>query len=210
MDLLVLAKEPRPGAVKTRLCPPCTPIEAAAIAAASLQDTLEAACASHADRVVLGLDGSVGDWCPPGVVIVDQGSGDLGTRLETLWSHAAGPALQIGMDTPQATASVLDEAMSVIERPEVDAVLGLAADGGWWALGRTRPTAGACQGIPTSRSDTGARQLARLEQLGLRTEALEVLRDVDQWDDALAVAGAGTARHFTAAVRSVNDRLAAG
>ena len=43
MDLIVLAKEPVPGRVKTRLCPPCTPVEAASIAAAALADTLDAA-----------------------------------------------------------------------------------------------------------------------------------------------------------------------
>ena len=210
MDLLVLAKEPRPGTVKTRLCPPCTPEEAAAVAEAALADTLAAACASGADRVVLGLEGAGGAWCPPGVVVVDQGTGDLGERLETLWSHATGPALQIGMDTPQVTPALLDEAMARLEQPDVDAALGLAADGGWWALGQSRPMAGLCAGIPASRPDTGARQLDRLRGLGLRTESLTVLRDVDHWEDALAVAELGTAPSFAVVVRGIAGRLVAG
>ena len=82
MDLLVLAKEPIPGRVKTRLCPPCTPAEAARLAAACLADTLEAACAAGADRVLVALDGRPGDWLPPGVRVVGQGSG--GVRISAL------------------------------------------------------------------------------------------------------------------------------
>src|SRR5215510_8302076 len=101
VDLIVLAKEPVAGRVKTRLCPPCTPTTAAALAAAALADTLAAGCASGADRVVLALDGEPGDWCPPGVTVVDQGTGSLASRLTAAWQHARGPALLIGMDTPQ-------------------------------------------------------------------------------------------------------------
>ena len=70
----MLAKEPAPGRVKTRLCPPCSPVEAALVAAAALADTLDAAVASGADRVVLALDGRPGPWCPPGVVVIGQGT----------------------------------------------------------------------------------------------------------------------------------------
>ncbi|MEO7428840.1 MAG: DUF2064 domain-containing protein, partial [Acidimicrobiales bacterium] len=104
MDLVVLAKEPLPGRVKTRLSPPCSPDEAAGLAAAALADTLGAALATSADRVILALDGAPGPWCPPGVVIVPQGNGDLAARLETAWSATTGPTLQIGMDTPQVGA----------------------------------------------------------------------------------------------------------
>jgi uncharacterized protein len=93
VDLIVLAKEPVPGRVKTRLCPPCSPAEAASLAAAALADTLAAATASGADRVVLALDGRVGPWCPPGVHVVTQGTGGLDRRLATAWSAVPGPAV---------------------------------------------------------------------------------------------------------------------
>jgi glycosyltransferase A (GT-A) superfamily protein (DUF2064 family) len=216
VDLIVLAKEPVPGRVKTRLCPPRTPPEAASLAAAALADTLAAATASGADRVMLALDGRPGSWCPPGVVIVGQGTGGLDRRLATAWSAAAGPAVQIGMDTPQVTARDLDAAMSTLEdglgggdgRVEggVDAVLGPAADGGWWAIGLRRPDARAFLGVPMSRPDTGERQADRLASLGLRTRLLPVRTDVDTWSDALDVAAAAPATAFAAAVR----RLTAG
>ena len=55
--VIVMAKSPRPGRVKTRLCPPCTAAEAAMVAAAALADTLAAVAACGAARKVLALDG---------------------------------------------------------------------------------------------------------------------------------------------------------
>jgi rSAM/selenodomain-associated transferase 1 len=208
VDLIVLAKAPVPGRVKTRLCPPCTPVWAAALATAALADTLEAACSSGADRVVLALDGALGPWCPAGVAVVDQGEGDLARRLTRAWSATDGPALQIGMDTPQVTASELDAAMDTLVGTDVDAVLGPATDGGWWAIGLRRPHPRAFLGVPTSRPDTGARQAARLAALGLRTARLPRRSDVDTWPDALAVAAEAPGTRFAAAVRAAGERVA--
>jgi rSAM/selenodomain-associated transferase 1 len=209
VDLLVLAKEPVPGRVKTRLCPPCTPATAAALAAAALADTLAAACASGADRVVLALDGRPGGWCPPGVVVVDQGSGSLARRLTAAWRHTTGPALLVGMDTPQLTAADLDAALATLAAPGVDAVLGPAADGGWWTVGLRRRHPAAFLGVPTSRSDTGVRQAARLAGLGLAVHLLAERTDVDTWADARAVAAEAPATRFAAAVRAAAGRVAA-
>jgi hypothetical protein len=203
VDLVVVAKEPVPGRVKTRLCPPCSPGEAASLAAASLADTLAAACASRADRVVLALDGRPGPWCPPGVVVVPQGDGGLDRRLTAAWAAVPGPAVQVGMDTPQVGAADLDAAMGALADEAVDAVLGPAADGGWWAIGLRRAHPRAFEGVPTSRPDTGARQHARLVELGLRTRLLDSRRDVDTWADAVAVAADAPGTGFAATVRSL-------
>jgi hypothetical protein len=206
VDVIVVAKEPVPGRVKTRLCPPCSPAEAAALAAAALADTLDTAAASGADRVVLALDGRPGPWCPPGVDIVDQGDGGLDRRLTAAWAAARGPAVQIGMDTPQLTANDLDAVIAALAAPGVDAVLGPATDGGWWTVGLRRPHPHAFLGVPTSRPDTGTHQHARLAALGLRTVTLPACTDVDSWSDAVAVALGAPATRFAATVR----RLVAG
>jgi glycosyltransferase A (GT-A) superfamily protein (DUF2064 family) len=206
VDVIVLAKEPVPGRVKTRLCPPCTAASAAALAAAALADTLAAATASGADRVVLALDGRPGPWCPPGVAVVGQGTGGLDRRLATAWSAVPGPAVQMGMDTPQVTADDLDAAMSSLGSDGVDAVLGRATDGGWWAIGLRRPDARVFVGVPMSRPDTGDRQAARLASLGLRTRPLPVQTDVDTWTDALHVAASSPATRFAATVRALVAR----
>ncbi|MFC9290815.1 glycosyltransferase, partial [Streptomyces sp. NPDC057052] len=65
--LLVIAKEPLPGRVKTRLTPPFAPWEAAALAEAALADTLAAVAAAPAVRRRLVLDGAPGPWLPPGL-----------------------------------------------------------------------------------------------------------------------------------------------
>jgi glycosyltransferase A (GT-A) superfamily protein (DUF2064 family) len=203
VDLIVLAKEPVAGRVKTRLCPPCSPAEAAELAAAALADTLGAACTSTADRVVLALEGRPGWWCPPEVEVVPQGRGGLDRRLTRAWAAATGPALQVGMDTPQVSAGDLDRAFAALTEPGTDAVLGPATDGGWWAVGLRRSHPLAFLGVPTGRADTGARQAGRLAALGFRTSLLDPRTDVDTWPDALAVAAEAPRTRFGRAVRAL-------
>lgn len=202
--VLVLAKAPVPGRVKTRLQAACSPAAAAAVAAAAIDDTLAAVARSRARRRVLALDrahaGGRGGAGPvlssrakaAGFHVVDQVAGPFGRRLAAAWSAAGAPGVQIGMDTPQVTAEVLDDALERLAHRSVDAVLGPAADGGWWALGLAAvPAAGTgtlFDGIEMSRADTGAQQLRRLRELGLRTELLDVVRDIDEPDDLRAVA----------------------
>src|SRR5947209_2911255 len=146
MRLIVLAKSPVPGRVKTRLVPPYTYGEAAALAEAALADTLDAAMASRAERVVVALDGRPGPWLPQGCHLIRQRGTSLDERLANAWSDVGGPSLQIGMDTPQVRARDLDAAMTELERS--DAVLGLAADGGWWAIGLHEPDPLTFLGVP--------------------------------------------------------------
>ncbi|MCD0447367.1 DUF2064 domain-containing protein [Glycomyces sp. A-F 0318] len=186
--LLVLAKAPVPGRSKTRLTPPLTTVEAAAVAEAALADTLEAVAACGADRRVLALDGEPGPWLPEGFEVVPQAEGTFNERLAAAWAHAGGPGLQIGMDTPQATPALLDAALAVAAGGEADAALGLAEDGGWWALGLARPHPEAFLGVPMSRDDTGLMQRKQLEALGLAVADLPVLRDLDDAEDARALA----------------------
>ncbi len=186
MDVLVVAKAPIPGTVKTRLCPPLTHGQAAALAERALADTLANAMASRADRVVLALDGEPGPWCPARVRVVPQATGSFDERLAVAWASMAGrTTLQIGMDTPHLGADRLDAALDTLA--DTDAVLGPAVDGGWWALGLRRPDPALLRGVPTSRPDTGARQRARLVSAGLRVGDLPLERDLDTWDDVVAV-----------------------
>lgn len=201
MNLLVLAKEPRPGRVKTRLCPPCSPPDAAELAAASLADTLAAAQGCGADDVVLALDGRPGEWLPAGISVVPQGSGGLDQRLACAWAQVTGPTVQIGMDTPQLTPAALADALDALVRPHVDATFGPALDGGWWAVGLREPDPRAFLGIAPSRPDTGRRQRHRLRQMGLRLADLPPVRDVDDIDDARAVAAEAPGTAFARTLR---------
>ena len=197
----MLAKAPVAGRVKTRLCPPFTPAEAAVLAEAALRDTLDAAAGAGADRLLVALDGHPGDWLPHGAVVVDQGAGTLAQRLARAWSHVRGGALQIGMDTPQVTPALLADGLAALDHPGTDAVLGLAEDGGWWAIGMHRADPAAFAGVPMGRDDTGDRQRKQLHALGHRVTLLPTLLDVDTVADALAVAALVPHTRFAAAVR---------
>ena len=201
--LIVLAKAPIPGLSKTRLCPPCTPVEAAAVAEAALSDTLSAAMAVAGVRPVLVLEGRPGSWLPRGMDVIPQRGRGLDQRLAGAFDDSGGPALLIGMDTPQVTPALLGSCVDALLAPGVDAVLGPALDGGWWAAGLRRPLAPAFLGVPMSTSQTCAVQRRRLAGLGLDVADLPALSDVDVWEDALSVmAGSGGAR-FPAAVAAV-------
>jgi hypothetical protein len=196
--LLVIAKAPQAGRSKTRLCPPCTPEEAASLAEAALSDTLAAMVATPSHRRVLVLDGPPGPWLPAGIDVVPQGRGGLDVRLAAGFAAVDGPALLIGMDTPQVNAALLGEALTVLARRGVDAALGMATDGGWWALGLTEPDPDDLLGVPMSTPNTGAAQLARLLARGRRVRRLPSLRDVDRIEDARAVAASHPHTRFAA------------
>jgi rSAM/selenodomain-associated transferase 1 len=207
--LLVLAKAPRAGHSKTRLCPPCTPGQAATLARAALADTLEAALATPAARHVLVLDGDEGDWLPAGFDVVPQRGGGLDERLAHAFGDAGAPALLIGMDTPQVTSRDLGAALARLAEPRTDAVIGLAPDGGYWAIGLRTADPRVFLGLPMSTGSTGRAQRARLHDLGLRARTLRALRDVDRIADALAVAAQAPASRFARALAPITAEMTA-
>jgi len=205
----VLAKAPVPGRVKTRLCPPATPEQAARLAAAALADTLAAALRVPAAEVVVALDGEL-DPTLAGTTVIAQRGGALGERIAAAHADVAGLApgactVLIGMDTPQLDPAVLGRCLDAVADPDgPDAVLGPAADGGWWALALRNPRdAELVRSVPASRSDTGARTRAALETAGLRVAAMPELTDVDTMVDAHAVARACPGSRFAALLAAV-------
>jgi glycosyltransferase A (GT-A) superfamily protein (DUF2064 family) len=209
--LLVIAKAPVPGRVKTRLCPPCTPEQAALVAEAALADTLSTVDRCLAVRRVLVLHGEYP--APTGWDVVPQRGQGLGERLAAAFADAArlptveaAGQLLVGMDTPQLTPALIGALAAGLGR--ADAVLGPALDGGWWGLALRDPVhAKVLEGVPMSTSDTGRLTAEALRGLGLRVVCGPRLRDVDTAADARAVAQVCRAGSFAAAVRAnVPDR----
>ena len=206
--LLVIAKEPVPGRVKTRLTPPCTPAQAAALARAAIEDTLAAAAAVRRDiRRVLVLDGKPGDWVPGGFEVIPQRGEGLAERLAAAFEDAGAPAFLVGMDTPQVTPALLEAGLDGLQAAE--SVFGAALDGGYWAIGLRAADARVFEGVPMSRDNTGAVQRARLAILGLRTAILPPLRDIDTIDDARAVALEAPGGRFAAALEAIEPESVA-
>jgi len=209
-QVMVIAKEPVPGRVKTRLTPPYTPAEAAALAEAALADTLAAVGRANITRRVLALDGRPGAWLPPGFGVIGQRGAGLDERIAWALADARAtwpaPVVLIGMDTPQVTPALLAAAAEPLVSGTADATFGMAEDGGFWLLGLAEIDPALVLGVPMSRSDTGSLQLARLEQARLRIQLLPELTDVDTAEEAERIAAATPASRFASCMRALGGR----
>ncbi|MGT2426392.1 TIGR04282 family arsenosugar biosynthesis glycosyltransferase [Amnibacterium kyonggiense] len=201
--VIVLAKECVPGRVKTRLTPPFSPEEAAALAAASLADTIEAAGRVAADRHLLWFDGAAP--AGTGFEVVQQPAGGLDERIAAAFDAVADRAVLVGMDTPQLDPAVLE---GVLDDDAADAWFGPASDGGWWALGLDpMPHRGdLIRGVPMSTARTGAATRLRLAGAGLRVRPLPTLTDFDHAAEALAVAESAPTSRFAAQLAALGPR----
>ncbi len=191
--LLVVAKAPVPGVAKTRVAKTVGDELAADLAAAALLDTLDAAIALGWPLVV-AMTGDLTQAARSGEItqrldgihVVEQRGDGLGERLAN--AHADADAghgvVQVGMDTPQLTVEDLFSAGRLVA--EGTTAIGPAEDGGWWLLGLPDPSEAAeLKDVPMSQPDTGALTEAALAG---PIERVRVLRDMDTWDDALAIA----------------------
>lgn len=214
--LLVLGKAPVPRFAKTRLTPPASPEQAADLAAAALLDTLEVAL-STGMPVVVAITGDLSAAhraaelraALRSCTVISQRGDGLAERLvhahaDSAAVHPLSPVLQIGMDTPQITAGLLTDAVDLLAADGLDAVLGPATDGGWWALGLRDPRrARAISDVAMSTSDTGGLTGKALLADGLSVGELPELSDVDTMADAVRVAGQSPHGRFAAAVAAI-------
>jgi hypothetical protein len=187
--------------VKTRLVPPLSAGEAADLQAALLLDTadvmvaalqmLRPTPAAYCAAADVEDEARLRSLLPPGFAIMGQGRGDLGARLarvfERLLARHAG-ALAIGSDCPDLTPPTLRDALKALAGAE--AVLGPAADGGYWAIGLTRPEPELFRDVPWSTSRVAAVTRRRLARRRTVVRELPMLRDVDRFDDLAAWAHA--------------------
>jgi len=178
----VFAKQPLPGQVKTRLCPPCSLEQAAALYQVCLVETMNRMGAAGR-KLVLFYAGER-DWFKqrfPGLELRPQGEGDLGRRmmgaLQGLLAEGYDAAALIGSDSPDLPLSLVDEAFSVLRG--CDAVAAPADDGGYVLIGCSKPCPQLFTGIAWS---TGAvlcqtREAAKKSRLDFRQ--LSAWEDLD-------------------------------
>jgi glycosyltransferase A (GT-A) superfamily protein (DUF2064 family) len=211
MDLTVavIAKECLPGRVKTRLSPPLTPEQAAALAQMSLSRTLDSVRSLPARCRLLVMDGAPTARDATQFTLVQQVSGGLDERLAAICDAASGPLLIIGMDTPQFCRRHVEPVLhdwSTAE-PRHDAWIGPATDGGFWSLALRQPDGALIRGVPMSTTTTGALQLARFAAAGLSVGMLPELRDMDHFSDAQQIAAEIPGSAFAKAVAETAARV---
>jgi rSAM/selenodomain-associated transferase 1 len=193
--LIVFAKAPVPGQVKTRLCPPLTPDEAASLHGSIVLDMLERS------RGAVSMDRFVA--CAPspehvffkileerhGVRLLAQTGDDLGARMARAMADvfALGyrQVLVIGTDLPTLPGSAFGDAVKLLA--DHDLVLGPAMDGGYYLIGLRKPAPDLFAGIPWSTDRVLALTTQKAAALGLTIALLPVRRDIDTIDDLRAL-----------------------
>lgn len=190
MRIIVFAKAPQAGKVKTRLIPVLGDEGAVQLARRMLLDTLQAALDAGIGEVELCTEPMISDpaWqglpLPRKIAFTGQGDGDLGERMARAFRYGLAQAdgvLLIGTDCVEISAQLLRKAARSLQRH--DAVLHRTVDGGYTLLGLKRFEPSLFSDIPWSTPQVAGITLARLQQLGWSVDAETLVHDVDEPED---------------------------
>jgi len=190
--LIIFAKEPRPGQVKTRLSPPLSPAEAAQLYHCFIQDILDEMARVPEVRLALAFSPETAEvffrrLAPPGTNLFPQEGADLGDRMARAFARnfaaGFGPILLRGSDVPDLPAAMVSEATAVLAAGQAQMVLGPATDGGYHLVGLTEPQPRLFQGPIWSSSTVLTDTLRQARQLGLKVHLLPPWPDIDTCDN---------------------------
>ena len=195
VSVLVMAKAPRAGSVKTRLEPLLGPQGCARLQGALIETVTAWAADVSPGGAYLAYGGAEDELRPhvaAGVRVFPDGRGDLGDRLAAATAHVfherSDPLLVVGTDMPVLTRAHAREAEAVL-RGGADLAFGPAMDGGYWLVGLARPAPDVFDlGGEWGGASVLERSLERCEAAGLRAETLGMQRDLDDAADARALA----------------------
>jgi uncharacterized protein len=187
----IMAKAPEAGAVKTRLCPPLSPREAAALARCFLRDRVAQVRALTGVSPVIAFtpasERGVFQRLAPVFTLIAQHGTDLGARmrstLATLLAAGHPAAIAIGTDTPTLPTAVLQHAVDRLASPDVDVVLGPADDGGYYLIGVRGDHPALFEDMPWSTSTILEITVRRARAADLRTVCVSPWFDVDTPED---------------------------
>jgi rSAM/selenodomain-associated transferase 1 len=191
--LCIMAKHPAPGQVKTRLCPPLNPEQAAEFAEAFLHDTL-ANCrkAARADLALAYTPLESEAWFAarfPGVALLPQMGVGLGERLVNLfalaWKRRYQPCVVLGSDSPDLSSNLIQAAFDALEpgRDSADVVLGPTEDGGYYLIGLKWAQPELFRHVAWSTDQVLNQTLERATTLQLKTCLLPAWYDIDTHPD---------------------------
>lgn len=182
-----MARAPVPGAVKTRLCPPLDPVQAAEFYECVLRDVLhELESSARWDTWVAYAERSrdyFQQFPEPGIALLPQRGASLGERMHAVFTdlcHAGyRQVILVGSDIPTLRASSVRKACEVLDRNRFDLVLGPADDGGYYLIGLGRPEARLFSDIAWSTASVLEQTLAKARELDLRVGTVAGTYDVD-------------------------------
>jgi rSAM/selenodomain-associated transferase 1 len=184
-----MAKYPAVGQTKSRLTPPLTPAQAAALYEALLRDTIElAARLSHIDLVIAhtppGATGYFRDISPPETRLLPVACGDIGDCLiQTLGKLMEGGyarVVALNSDGPTLPLEYIRQAFAALDASPVDVVLGPSEDGGYYLIGLKQPHPALFQGIAWSTDRVTAQTLTKAQTMGLTVAELPSWYDIDR------------------------------
>lgn len=187
-----MTRVPLAGQSKTRLVPPLSFEEAAALARALLIDQLDHLSKFRgAQRFIAFTPAAGAPFFEPfrgrGFACFEQRGASLGERMSGSFAHLFGAGFRrivlIGSDLPAIPLTIIELAYSVLADGDTDVVLGPAADGGYYLIGMKRPIAAIFTDIIWSRPDVLERTVEKLAALGLKHELLLSLYDIDTFAD---------------------------
>jgi len=179
--LVLFAKVPRPGRVKTRLVPPLTHTQAAALADAFLRDTLALGRHAPVARRLLAWASALRPRRRiAGYTVTRQQGRTLGDRLLNAFRRHLRPGravLILGTDSPTLPAAYLRRAVQALATH--DLVVGPTQDGGYYLIGARRIERGLFRGIRWSSSEVCRQTLVNARRLGYTVAQLPRWYDVD-------------------------------
>ena len=187
----IMAKAPQAGAVKTRLCPPLSSADAAALYRCFLLDKIEQVrsltAASPAIAYFPPEGRSFFEEVAPNFVLVPQRGADLGERLANslgeLLDRGHRGALAIDSDTPTLPLGFLQRALDLVMTPTIDVALGPTEDGGYYLIGLRTVYRELFEAMTWSTPQVFAETIRRAEAHGLRVACLPAWYDIDTADD---------------------------
>jgi uncharacterized protein len=213
--LLVIGKAPIAGRTKTRLVPPLTADEAAALYRGFLLDTLDLAMQLHWERTALvhprGHTAMLREVVPAGINLIEQPHEGLADALayafDRHFTEGFDRVVLIGSDNPTLNAAPLRDAEAALDG--ADLAIGRTLDGGYYLIGMRQPRLGVFEGIDWSTPRVYAQTLARATHLHLRVHEVAQWYDVDEPADLerlqsdLATSPRTVARHTRVALRAM-------
>lgn len=206
--LAMMIKAPRPGASKTRLCPPLTPEEAAGLSRCFLRDTTAniahvvrargpggggAPAAGVAVYTPVGMESAFDGLLPEGFSLVAQRESGFGGRLfgavEDLLALGYGAVCLIDSDSPTLPATALAAAIESLALPGDRAVLGPSEDGGYYLIGVKAAHRRLFEEIEWSTERVATQTLERAAEIGVEMVELQTWYDVDDGPTLRALCG---------------------